>query len=345
MTGTSHRGLPMRTALVLAGGGVDVRRRRRRDLGTAGSSSDGALPRPVVVERRGRVRRAAPQPVSSNPVSSNPVSSNQPTASRTKDDQPNQGSRRASGGAGEGPRVRRGWREAAARAVACAGILFATSAGAARGGDLRGGTRTSLSDLIQAQERQVDATTRRVDRLRADVDAATRQAARADQRVAAQRRRSTQLTFGAGGGPLRGAGLRVTLTDAPRSGDRLLPEGSTADDLVVHQQDVQAVVNAMWQGGADAVQIMDQRVIATSAVRCVGNTLILQGRVYAPPYTVTAIGDPDRLSRAMDTAPGVQVFRYYVDQFGLGYDVERLGSTRVPGYAGSLDLLYAEQLP
>ena len=37
--------------------------------------------------------------------------------------------------------------------------------------------------------------------------------------------------------------------------------------------------------------LMDQRVISTSAVRCVGNTLILQGRVYSPPYVITAIGN------------------------------------------------------
>ena len=39
--------------------------------------------------------------------------------------------------------------------------------------------------------------------------------------------------------------------------------------------------------------IQDQRIIATSAVQCVGNTLLLQGRVYSPPYVIKAIGDPD----------------------------------------------------
>ena len=42
------------------------------------------------------------------------------------------------------------------------------------------------------------------------------------------------------------------------------------------------MVNALWQGGAKGIQVMDQRLISTSAVRCVGNTLILQGRVYSP---------------------------------------------------------------
>ena len=54
------------------------------------------------------------------------------------------------------------------------------------------------------------------------------------------------------------------------------------DDLVVHQQDVQSVVNALWAGGAEAMMIMDQRVVNTSAVRCIGNTLLLQGRRTRP---------------------------------------------------------------
>jgi uncharacterized protein YlxW (UPF0749 family) len=112
---------------------------------------------------------------------------------------------------------------------------------------------------------------------------------------------------------------------------------------VVHQQDVQAMVNALWAGGAEAMQIMDQRVVTTSAVRCVGNTLILQGRVYSPPYTVTAIGDPARMVRALDTSEDVQLYRYYADRYGLVYRTEAHADVTLPAYDGSLQLLHARQ--
>jgi uncharacterized protein YlxW (UPF0749 family) len=239
--------------------------------------------------------------------------------------------------------VRGMWRLAVPVAFALAGVLFATSAGAARGGDLRGGSRTDLADLIRDQEHRVDDATGRVETLRAEVDRATKDAARADERIGSAQRRADELAFAAGIDPVRGSALRVTLSDAPRSADRLLPEGTSPDTLVVHQQDMQAVINALWAGGAEALQIMDQRAIVTSALRCVGSTLILQGRVYAPPYTVTAIGDPDRLTRALDTSEGVQLYRYYADRFGLVYSTERLSDARFDGYVGSLDLLYARQ--
>jgi uncharacterized protein YlxW (UPF0749 family) len=237
------------------------------------------------------------------------------------------------------------WRLAAPLAFGLAGLLFATSAGAARGGDLRGGSRSDLTDLIRAEERRADEATRRVDRLRAEVQAATERAGRTDRRVAEEQDRSRGLELAAGTTPVVGPGLTVTLADAPRSADRVLPPDASPDDLVVHQQDVQAVVNALWDGGAEAMQIMDQRVITTSAVRCVGNTLILQGRVYSPPYDITVIGDPERLRQTLDASAGVALYRYYADTFGLVYRTKDLTRVRLPGYDGSLDLLHAEPPP
>jgi uncharacterized protein YlxW (UPF0749 family) len=110
---------------------------------------------------------------------------------------------------------------------------------------------------------------------------------------------------------------------------------------VVHQQDVQGVVNALWAGGAEAMMIMDQRVISTSAVRCVGNTLILQGRVYSPPFVITGMGNPDAMRKALDASPQVQVYKQYVDAIGLGYEVRTSPERTFPAYAGSVNLQYA----
>ena len=94
----------------------------------------------------------------------------------------------------------------------------------------------------------------------------------------------------------------------------------------------------MWAGGAEAMTIMNVRVISTSAVRCVGNTLLLDGRVYSPPFVVTAIGDPDRMRQALDASEGVQLFRQAAADFGLGYEVKVEGDVTVPAYDGSIAL-------
>jgi uncharacterized protein YlxW (UPF0749 family) len=137
--------------------------------------------------------------------------------------------------------------------------------------------------------------------------------------------------------------VRVTLDDAPHpDSGRTLPGDPNPDLLVVHQQDVQAVVNALWAGGARAMQIMDQRVIATSAVRCVGNTLLLHGVVYSPPYVITAVGDPTALRHALDASPDVQIYKQYVSAYQLGYDLKVERKIKLPAYTGPLELQYAQ---
>ena len=83
-----------------------------------------------------------------------------------------------------------------------------------------------------------------------------------------------------------GPGLVVTLDD---SSDRESPSGNL-NDLVIHSQDVQAVANGLWGAGAEALAVNGQRVVPTSAVLCVGNTLLINGTVHSPPFRFTALG-------------------------------------------------------
>jgi uncharacterized protein YlxW (UPF0749 family) len=133
------------------------------------------------------------------------------------------------------------------------------------------------------------------------------------------------------------------MSDAPRDADGNYPAGVDPDDLVVHQQDVQSVVNALWAGGAEAMMIMDQRVLTTSAVRCIGNTLLLQGRTYSPPFVVTAIGASDPMIAALDVEPGVQLLRQYVDRFALVYETTSVDQVTLPAYDGPIRLTSARQ--
>jgi uncharacterized protein YlxW (UPF0749 family) len=179
-----------------------------------------------------------------------------------------------------------------------------------------------------------------VQQLQNEVDSLTAQAAPGSAEVARLRAEADTLAPGVGTQAVTGPALTITLNDAKRTAAGL-PEGYTADDIVVHQQDVQGVVNALWAGGAEAMMLQDQRVISTSAVRCVGNTLILQGRVYSPPYVISAIGDQAAMRDALDQSDQVAIYRQYVDLLGLGYDVTSKDQASFPAYAGSLSLLHA----
>jgi uncharacterized protein YlxW (UPF0749 family) len=223
-----------------------------------------------------------------------------------------------------------------------AGLLFAASAATSHGADLR--ASGDVNSLAAREQRTVIEQGKQLAALQQQVQAATSEAAKTDSRVARARDRAQAVAGAAGLEAVAGPGVTVTLNDAPA-----LPgsqKGSVPPDyLVVHQQDVQAVVNALWAGGAEAMTLQGQRVISTTAVRCVGNTLLLQGVVYSPPYTVAAIGDQVRLERALDAAPDIVIYKQYVDAYQLGYRVDKGSQLTVPAYAGPLSLAAAVASP
>jgi uncharacterized protein YlxW (UPF0749 family) len=219
-----------------------------------------------------------------------------------------------------------------------AGLLLATTARTARGTDLRSAGRTDIADLIRTAEGKVAADSSRLNQLQRDIAAATDQLARSDAGVAEAKNRSQPLVSPAGLLAMTGPGLTVTLDDS----HVISSDPNVRNQLVVHQSDMQAVVNAMWNGGAEAIRIMDQRVIFTSAVRCVGNTLLLNGRVYSPPFTVYAIGPAEQMRAALDASPSLVQYREDARFYGLGYKVENQSKIDVPAYDAPIGLSYAQ---
>ncbi|MER6329942.1 DUF881 domain-containing protein [Streptomyces sp. NPDC014983] len=243
-----------------------------------------------------------------------------------------------------GPRVRPA-RMLTAAVFALAGLIFFTSFDTAKGTDIRqDGSLLKLSDLIQQRSRK----NKDLDESNASLRGGVESLAKSDGgSTEAQDRRLTGLEKTAGTRKLTGRAVTVTLNDAPPNATAKLPgyPPPQPDYLVIHQQDLQAVVNALWQGGAKGIKVMDQRLISTSAVRCVGNTLILQGRVYSPPYKITAIGDPGRLQQALADSKAIQTYMVYVNVYGLGWKVTDDGTVTLPGYSGTVDLHYATPVP
>jgi len=225
---------------------------------------------------------------------------------------------------------------------ALAGLIFFTSFNTAKGTDIRtDASMLKLSDLIQERSRSNGELDESNGSLRRDVEAL---AERDDGSTKAEDDKLAALEDRAGTQGLKGKAVTVTLDDAPPNATAKLPgyPEPQPDYLVIHQQDLQAVVNALWKGGAQGIKVMDQRLISTSAVRCVGNTLILQGRVYSPPYKIQAVGDPGRLKQALADSKAIQNYMVYVNVYGLGWNVADDGTVTLPGYSGTVDLQYAK---
>ncbi|MET1006081.1 MAG: DUF881 domain-containing protein [Propionibacteriaceae bacterium] len=218
-----------------------------------------------------------------------------------------------------------------------AGLMVIASALNARGTDLRPGRNTDLVSLVQSESRQNTLLASQLTMLRADVDELSRES-NTDPGLEPQVEQQAAL---AGLRPVVGPAVSVTLNDAPET---VAAVGVDADLLVVHQQDIQAVVNALWSGGAEAMTIQGQRVISTTGIKCVGNTVVLHGIPYAPPYVVSAIGDQQRLQNALANSDYVRIYKQYVDAYGLKYEESSVSRAEFPAHQGTLELQYAGPL-
>ncbi len=215
-----------------------------------------------------------------------------------------------------------------------AGILFSTSARLFSSDDRE--VPTDVADLIRIERERLDALEADVAELRAERDLLLEEI---DDSLPGP---PEDVLRAAGGTALEGPGLRVELWDAPSID--LEGQPYNVNDLVVHQQDLEAVMNALWAGGAEGMTVQGERLSTTSSVRCVGNVLLLHGRQYSPPYVIEAIGDPAELQAALDASPEVAVYLQYVEAVRLGWAVSELDSVVMPPFDGSLTTTHARPL-
>jgi uncharacterized protein YlxW (UPF0749 family) len=181
------------------------------------------------------------------------------------------------------------------------------------------------ASLVQEARRRTAAT----DRLAGEREALRRDTAAA--RDAALRRSASgralsdelaRLELAVGGAPVRGPGLAVTLDDGPAGDD----EGNGR----ISDADLQAVVNALWAAGAEAVAVNDRRISGLTAIREAGEAILVDYRPVTAPYVVRAVGDPDVMDPAFGDSATAGRFRTWVGAFGLRFDVARAKRLDLP---------------
>jgi uncharacterized protein YlxW (UPF0749 family) len=219
------------------------------------------------------------------------------------------------------------------------GGLFVVSAQSSEGTDLRPGRYDDLATLTDSEAERAADLQGQVADLTQQVRDLTDQVQ--DEDVQRYQHQVKALEDPAGLKPRTGPGVVVTLSDAPAE----VIDATTGDKnlLVVHQQDIEAVVNAMWQGGAQAVVLQGQRVVSTTGIKCEGNSVVIQGVPYPQPYVIEAVGDVGSLTSALADDDYLKIYRAQAEDptIDVGWDLELKDELTAPAYDGLLDLSYA----
>lgn len=199
-----------------------------------------------------------------------------------------------------------------------------------RGAAELGGRRQQMANIVATRQARSSELERRLAELRSQVDAASRLGG---ERLRELRRVSDLLAGPSGTTALTGPGVVVRLADG---------EGSADDpDARIQDVDIQAVVNALWEAGAEAIAVGGQRLVSTSAIRNAGRAVLVNYRVLASPYRVTAIGDPDLMRARFERSPVARRFRAWAGIYGLGFAVSSERRVDLPAFGGGLRFRYA----
>lgn len=190
--------------------------------------------------------------------------------------------------------------------------------------------RQELINRINQSTTTADGTQQQVMQLQAQLDQA--------QRTAASGTGSTQLDqleLATGATPVSGPGIQVTVDDAASAGTDLNNASPRAgagfgNTGRVRDSDLQLVVNALWQSGAEAVAINDQRLTNLSAIRAAGDAILVNDRPLTLPYTLQAIGGPSLQQSFQNNAYGGLYLAQLKQEFQIRYGVSGQGDLSLP---------------
>ncbi len=131
---------------------------------------------------------------------------------------------------------------------------------------------------------------------------------------------------------VKGPGITITLSDIQnqKTGNDML----TANETLIHDEDLRRVINELCSAGAEAICVNDSRIISTSAIRCVGPTILVNDTKMTPPYKIKAIGKADQLEAAMKLNGGV------IDNlkvWGFTINMTKHQELIIPKYSGTVN--------
>jgi uncharacterized protein YlxW (UPF0749 family) len=112
----------------------------------------------------------------------------------------------------------------------------------------------------------------------------------------------------AGLSPVRGRGIRLTISDSPQAREFQDPSGFGPG--MVHDFDLQQIVNELRAAKAEAIAIRGgggplMRVTGFTPIRCVGPVIQVNYEVVASPFVIEAIGEQGALESVINLPGGV----------------------------------------
>ena len=194
--------------------------------------------------------------------------------------------------------------------------------------------RSVLVETALGLQTQQDQLKARIVSLRTDIQGLEQQGAGATTTIHDLNDRLQSARIAAGLIRMRGGGIVVRVEDSTAP----VPPGGNEADYLASAADLRAVVGLLWQSGAEAIAINDERITTTTSIVDIGGSVLVNQAYLTGPYDVTAIG-PKELFPNLSSAPGWEDFvKTRRGSFGIGISWAEPAEVEVPAFAGSVTL-------
>ena len=193
---------------------------------------------------------------------------------------------------------------------------------------LEGKRESELADSLVSLQRDYDELKEKYEESQEIVEEYQTNSSTNDNLIASMKSQIDTLGLLAGTTDVQGEGIIITLYD-----------GNTSDSLV-HDSDLLTVINELRVAGAEAISVNENRIITTSAIRCVGSVVQVNYQKVAAPFVIKAIGNAQYLESAMTIKNGVVDV---LNGYGLKVTLTRESNIEIPKYQGTLTFNFAKQ--
>ena len=134
---------------------------------------------------------------------------------------------------------------------------------------------------------------------------------------------------------VKGPGISITLTDGA-SDNQILD----TDSLIVHAENILAVINELKNAGATAISINGQRIVSTTSIVCDGGVILVNGIKISSPIQILAIGKVEVLSTL--NRPGGTLEKFA--NLGKGVEIKKSSNIEIPKYTGIITFKYLKNI-
>lgn len=194
-------------------------------------------------------------------------------------------------------------------------------------------TQDVVAELIEVKEER-DNLKEELDELRSDLEEMISGKNESQDALLKELSKARNIS---GLNALKGPGLILVLNDSTKP----TQPGEDPNLYLIHDEDLLKVINELRAAGAEAISINEQRLLATTEVRCAGPTIQVNGNRIAPPFAISVIGDVSLLESSLRMKGGVLES---LEFWGITVKIEKPKVVTVPGYSGTIKFKHAAPL-